>query len=235
MTSVAVRETPPEVGAIVVDALSRKYERRWAVRRVSFAVPKGAVWALAGDNGAGKSTLLRVLAGMQRPSEGRITILAEPVVSPLPAELRRRVAYLGHQVFVYPDLSGSENIRFFMRLYERPERHGDLEAAVASILNRVGLAEAADASVRTYSRGMVQRLALGRLLAQAADVWLLDEPTTGLDIKGIVMLRGLLADLRARGGTALLATHDLPAFDDDFDHILRLRDGRTINESAGRA
>ena len=212
--------------AIRVDEVSRRYDRRWALRRLSFVVPPGACWGLAGDNGAGKSTLLRLLAGIQRPTEGALIINDHPVTSPLSLALRRSVGYLGHHVFVYPDLSGVENIRFFLGLYEQPLTGAARDARATAILQRVGLAHAADASVRTYSRGMVQRLALGRLLAQDARVWLLDEPTTGLDANGIEMLRALLAELKAHGGAALVATHDLERFERDFDVILRLRDGR---------
>lgn len=209
---------------LVARELSCRYERRWTLRRVSLSVQRGCLVALVGDNGAGKSTLLRLLAGVQRPAEGGTHIAGLAVSTPLPAPLRSSVAYLGHHVFVYADLTGLENITFFLGLYGGSAGLDQAKAIIA----RVGLEAAGNAQVKTYSRGMVQRLALGRLLAQQADLWLLDEPTTGLDVSGIAMLRGLLRELAERGGAAIVATHDIERFETDFSGRITLRGGRIV-------
>jgi heme exporter protein A len=208
--------------AIAVDGLTRRYERRQALRKVSFALPSGAIHGLAGDNGAGKSTLLKVVAGLLRPTEGMVALHGLPVTSPLAPDLTRRVGYLGHQIFIYAELTGLENLLFFLGLHGFEQS----EARARELLATVGLTAAADQLVRTYSRGMAQRLALGRLLAQEADLWLLDEPTTGLDRAGVDLLRGLLADLAARGGTALVASHELDRFSGLIASTISLRSGR---------
>jgi heme exporter protein A len=229
MTASAPSPTPGL--AIRAVSISCRHERRWTLRKVSFDIAPGRLVGLIGDNGAGKSTLLRLLGGRQRPAEGETFIAGLRVQSPLPAELRRRVAYLGHQVFVYPDLTGLENLRFFLGLYRGPGHEG----LAPGLLEAVGLEGAASAFARTYSRGMLQRLALGRILAQDADVWLLDEPTTGLDQKGIAVLRRLLTELAARGGSALVATHDRERFEDDFAELLVLDGGRLQRDREGGA
>lgn len=199
--------------------LSRRFGRQWAVRHVSATFEAGTVTALVGDNGAGKSTLLSLLAGLLRPDEGHVAIMGVETAGFHAPELRRQIAHLGHAPFIYTDLSGRENIAFFERLYAR--------RAPADLLKRVGLAEAADRPARTYSRGMLQRLALARVVLQDAPIWLLDEPTTGLDVHGLALLRELLATARSAGRTLVAITHDLEALG-PIDQMLRLTRGRTV-------
>jgi heme ABC exporter ATP-binding subunit CcmA len=210
----------PAAPALSARALTRRYDRHQALRKVSFDLAGGGLYGLAGDNGAGKSTLLKVLAGHLRPTEGEVLIHGEAVTPPLSLALRTRVGYLGHALFLYGDLSGRENLAFFLRLFGQPPERAE------ALLATVGLTDAADNLARTYSRGMQQRLALGRLLAQEADVWLLDEPTTGLDRRGLETLRTLLEGLLARGGTALIASHELDRMDGLLAATVRLRAGR---------
>lgn len=207
--------------------LSRRYGRSWALRRVSLSFATGTVTAVLGDNGAGKSTLLQILAGLLRPSEGELVVFDEVQSGFPPRAVRERVAVLLHQPGVYPDLSGRENLRFYARLFGRPADDGTLTALLA----RVGLALASERAVRTYSRGMVQRLALARVLLQDALLWLLDEPTTGLDAHGVALLGELLTDAKARGTTVIAVTHDLPALGPAVDRVVRLSGGRLAPEA----
>lgn len=219
----------PDLAPVLdVEGVSRRFARRWALRRVTFTLAPSAIVVLAGDNGAGKSTLLRIAAGLVKPSEGAVWTFGVPVQSP---SVRSRVGYLGHQTFVYPELSGRENLTFFTRFYGHPANAAETEA----ILARIGLTEAAHRQVGTYSRGMVQRLALGRLLVQRAALWLLDEPTTGLDRAGLALLVDILREHRARAGSVLTATHDLAAFDTIVDRTIRLSDGRLLEPGASDA
>jgi len=211
--------SPPVLAAREV---SRSFGRSWAVRRVTLELEAGMLTALLGDNGAGKSTLLQMLAGLLRPSEGAVEVCGEPFVGFFPAEVRARMGFIGHAPFVYPDLTGSENLAFFAGLYP-----GQGRPPARELLGRVGLALAGDKIVRGYSRGMTQRLALGRLPLQDPPIWLLDEPSTGLDAQGAVLLANLLAEARARGRCIVAVTHDLLALG-KVDLEARLKGGRLV-------
>ncbi|WWT13467.1 heme ABC exporter ATP-binding protein CcmA [Pararoseomonas sp. SCSIO 73927] len=164
---------------------------------LSFSAAPGDALLLLGPNGAGKSTLLRALAGLLRPAEGQVTWEGENVASD-PAAHGARTRYLGHQDAIKPAVTPMEDLRFWSRL-----RGGDPEAALAA----VGLSPLAALPCRTLSAGQRRRLALARLTLGDAPLWLLDEPTLGLDAASVERLGGLLAAHRARGGIVLAATH----------------------------
>jgi heme exporter protein A len=158
--------------------------------------------ALFGSNGAGKTTLLRVLAGLLRPSSGRIELLGIPL--PGSPELRRRIGVVAHDSFLYPDLSASENLRYYARLY------GVSDATrIAELLANFGLEAVAHRTVRTYSRGMLQRLSLARAILHGPELLLLDEPFAGLDPAVSALLEQTLRSLHARGATIIFSRHDL--------------------------
>lgn len=203
--------------------VSRSFGRSWAVRRVTIELTGASLTALVGDNGAGKSTLLQMFAGLVRPVEGSIEVFGESFNGFLPSDIRCRMGFVGHAPFVYPDLTGNENLAFFGKLYGVTRSVADDRALLA----RVGLADAGEKLVRTYSRGMTQRLALARMLLQDPDIWLLDEPSTGLDAQGMQLLVGLLAEARARGRCVVAVTHDLAALG-VVDREVRLRAGRLV-------
>lgn len=202
--------------------LSRSFGRSWAVRRVSVEMHAGTLTALTGDNGAGKSTLLGLLAGLLRPSEGQVAVFGEAFSGFFPADIRERVGFLGHLPFVYPDLSGRENLAFFRGLYRVDPAKAATDDA---LLAEVGLTDASHRLARTYSRGMTQRLALARMLLQDAPIWLLDEPSTGLDAAGQALLSRVLAEAKARGRCVVAVTHDLAPLG-QIDREVRLRGGR---------
>ncbi|HEX2104746.1 MAG TPA: ABC transporter ATP-binding protein, partial [Solirubrobacteraceae bacterium] len=163
---------PP--AAIELDGLTRRYGERVALEGVTLAVPAGATLVVFGPNGAGKSTLLRVLATLLRPHGGAVRILGRA----LPADgwaVRGRIGLLAHEPLLYRDLSGRENLRFHARL------HGVSFDRVDALLDQVGLRVRAGDRVHTYSRGMVQRLAVCRAVLHDPAVLLLDEPRANLD------------------------------------------------------
>jgi heme exporter protein A len=170
---------------------------RLVFRDLGFEVATGGALVLAGPNGSGKSTLLRVLAGLIRPAAGRLLWDGADLRGDLPAHAER-VAYLGHLDAVKPGLTAAENLRFHARLAGRQET----EALAA-----VSLADLADLPARMLSAGQKRRLALGRLLLSEASLWLLDEPTVGLDTASIDRFGALLAAHRGRGGMVVAATH----------------------------
>jgi heme exporter protein A len=171
---------------------------------VDLTVESGETLALLGPNGAGKTTLLRVLALLLRPGGGHLSVFGVPAPAAPPA-LRRRIGYLGHESLCYPDLSGVENLAFYARLFAVAAP----AARVAELLAWAGLEAVARRPVRTYSRGMGQRLGLARALLHAPDLLLLDEPFSGLDPQAVLALQERLAELRAAGCAVVLTTHDL--------------------------
>ncbi len=198
--ALALPENAPARGLRLVD-VSKRLGGRWALARVSFAVPAGTALLLTGENGAGKTTLLKLLATLTKPTYGSIEVLGEPA-APLPG-LRRRIGLLTHQTYLYDAQSGRENLTFVARCLSRPP------AEVQAVLERVGLTQSAERPVATYSAGMKRRLTLAALLLKQPELVLLDEPWTQLDRDGGELLDGIIGELRARGATLVIATHDL--------------------------
>ncbi|WP_428532988.1 heme ABC exporter ATP-binding protein CcmA [Rhodopila sp.] len=163
----------------------------------SFSVAAGGALVLTGPNGSGKSTLLRLLAGLIRPAAGRLVWDGADAFADV-AEHGRRVAYVGHQDAVKPGLTVAENLRFSASVSGR---------SIGAALSAVGLQTLSELPARMLSAGQRRRLALSRLLLSAAPLWLLDEPSLGLDRAAIERLGGLLATHRAGGGVVVAATH----------------------------
>lgn len=164
---------------------------------LSFALAPSAALLLTGANGAGKSTLLRILSGLLRPAEGAVLWRGEDIADDLPAHARR-LRYLAHLDALKPALSVAENLAFFAAL------NG---GAVGPALEAVGLGDLAELPARVLSSGQKRRLALARLALAPAALWLLDEPTTGLDTASVERLGRMLATHRAGGGIVIAATH----------------------------
>jgi heme exporter protein A len=189
---------------IRVRGLVKRFGPRFALRGVDLEVGKGECVALVGPNGAGKTTLLRILATLSRPTEGSAHVDGLDLAQDANA-LRRRVGFLSHQPLLYDDLSAEENLRFYGRMYEVT----DLGARVTAMLDQVGLVHARHDLVRTYSRGMKQRLSIARALLHDPPVLLLDEPYTGLDRQAAGMLDQILREVGIDSRTILLTTHNV--------------------------
>ncbi|NGM22820.1 heme ABC exporter ATP-binding protein CcmA [Roseomonas stagni] len=164
---------------------------------LSFTLPPGGALLLVGANGAGKSSLLRLLAGLVPLAEGELLWQGQDALADRVAHAAR-LRYLSHQDALKPSLSARENLSFFARLWG-----GDTEAA----LDSVGLSDLAELPARVLSSGQKRRLALARLALAPAPLWLLDEPTVGLDAASVDRLGVLLAKHRAAGGAVMAATH----------------------------
>ena len=193
-----------------------------AVEDLDLEIPRGQFVLLLGPNGAGKSTFLRLCATLIRPSGGGLHLLGSPLSGAALPGLRRRIGLLSHQSFLYDHLTAAENLLFYGRLFGLPRPADEARAALAT----VGLLRRADDLVRTYSRGMLQRLAIARALLHKPDLVLLDEPFTGLDRDSSDSLRERLAVLRSTGRTCLIATHDFAAVAGLADRVIILADGR---------
>ena len=203
--------------------VSRHYGRRRALNRVSLTCGAGEIVAVLGPNGAGKSTLLSIAATLVEPSSGEVLYGAQRSRQ-AGAALRGRIGLLGHDLYLYPELSASENLSFFARLY----RLADIHARVDAALRRAELQERAGDVVSGFSRGMRQRLALERALLHDPRLVLLDEPFTGLDDSATAALRARLAGLKQAGAIVLVTTHDLETIEGLADRAVLLRNGRLV-------
>jgi heme exporter protein A len=175
-----------------------------AVDGVDISLPPGGFLTVFGPNGAGKTSLLKLLAGSMRATRGEVLVGGRRL-EPGSTAGRERIGVLSHQTFLYGHLTARENLRLFGALYAV----SDLEARVAERLREVGLFERADDAVKTFSRGMRQRIGLARTLLHDPDVVLLDEPYTGLDVHASAVLRRVLEALRDGERTVVLVTHNL--------------------------
>jgi heme ABC exporter ATP-binding subunit CcmA len=209
---------------LTVDDVSRHFGRRRAVSRISFQASRGTVLGLLGPNGAGKSTLLALLATLLRPSSGQIRYGAHDAADQA-AALRGAIGVLGHDLFLYPELTAHENLEFFAALYGVDAPHD----AASRALNQAGLADRGDDPVSSFSRGMRQRVALERALIHGPRLLLLDEPFTGLDDASTAALAGRLVSLKQGGAIVIVATHDLDLADGLFDRAVFLREGRMLD------
>jgi heme exporter protein A len=203
--------------AIELAGLTRRYGERVALQDVTLTVPTGATLVVFGPNGAGKSTLLRVLATLLRPHAGTVQVLGRA----LPDEgwaVRGRIGLLGHAPLLYRDLSGRENLAYHARL------HGVALERGWELLERVGLTARADDKVHTYSRGMVQRLAVCRAVLHDPEVLLLDEPRANLDPAAAELVEPLIG--ASSGRTRIVTSHDPAGGLAEADVALGLRAGR---------
>ncbi len=214
---------------VCAEGLERGFGSVRVLAGVDLTVQAGETVALFGPNGAGKTTLLRVLALLLRPSGGRLRLFGTDV-RVAPPGLRRRVGYVGHESLCYPDLTAAENLDFYARLFAVP----DPAARVAELIAWAGLEAAARRPVRTYSRGMAQRLALARALLHAPDLLLLDEPYSGLDPQAVEALQERLAALRLAGHSIVLTTHDIERAAPVATRLAILHHGRIAWAHEGR-
>jgi heme exporter protein A len=184
--------------------LVKSFGPRSALAGVDLSVQEGEFLTLVGPNGAGKTTLLRVLATLTRPTSGTVRIAG---LDPARAgdRARRRIGFLSHRTLLYDDLTAAQNLRFYARMYDL---QGDTER-IRYLTERVGLTARRHDLVRTFSRGMQQRLAVARAVLHQPQVLLLDEPYTGLDPNAAQVLSDLLAELAGEGCIVLLTTHNL--------------------------
>jgi heme exporter protein A len=207
--------------AIELADVGRAYGERVALAGVTLELEAGKTLAVFGANGAGKTTLLRILATLLRPHRGAVRVLGRE----LPREgwaVRGRVGFLGHEPLLYRDLTARENLRFHARL------HRVEFARIDTLLEAVGLERRGDEPVHTFSRGMVQRLAVCRAVLHEPELLLLDEPLAGLDPGAAAAVAPLLA-----GGTRVLISHDVEHGLEEADLVLGLRGGRPVLLGSG--
>jgi ABC-2 type transport system ATP-binding protein len=207
---------------IEVNNLTKRYDGTTVVHGISFSVAKGEIFGLLGPNGAGKTTTILMLLGLSDISDGTARVLGhDPAREPL--EVKRRVGYLPDQVGFYDNLTAAENLRYTARLMglDRVER----EARIKDSLEHVGLTDVADKRVRTFSRGMRQRLGLAEILIKDAQIAILDEPTSGLDPQATVELLEIIRGLKQKGVSMLLSSHLLDRVQSVCDRVALFNHG----------
>jgi heme exporter protein A len=184
--------------------LKKAFGLRLVLRGVDLDLAPGEFVALMGPNGAGKTTLMRILATLSRPSAGLVRVAGYPLPAGA-AEVRQRLGVVSHHTLLYGDLTAEENLVFYSRLYALT----NATARIGTVLEQVGLARRRRDLVRTFSRGMQQRLAIARAVLPDPAVVLFDEPYTGLDPDASLMLDDVLRSIALAGRTVLISTHDL--------------------------
>ena len=189
---------------IEVKNLIKRFGHKQVLRNLNFQVKQGEFVAILGPNGAGKTTFLRILSSLSKPTYGSVWISGFLLPGEA-AAVRLKLGVVSHQPLLYGDLSAEENLKFYSRLYgmgKSPER-------ISEILQLIGLEKRRKDLVRTFSRGMQQRLAIGRAIFHDPEVLLLDEPHTGLDQDASITLDEILKQVATRGRTVVMTSHDL--------------------------
>ena len=210
---------PSQPPTVAVNAVTKRFGSRIAVRSLDFSLESGACLALFGPNGAGKTTLLRLMAGLLRPTAGEVRIRGVNVRGDSAA--RARVGLISHASMLYGPLTARENVEFFARLYGLP----DAGEAALRALETLGVRDRADVVVRTLSRGLQQRVSIARAIVHDPEILLLDEPYSGLDESGAASLTIALRSLRARGATLVIVTHNVGEGLALATHAAIMRDG----------
>lgn len=189
---------------IVVQNLVKRFGLKSVLKGLDFYAEAGEFVGLLGPNGAGKTTLLRILASLSRPTLGLVKVAGYRLPQQA-AGVRANLGVLSHQTLLYGNLSGEENLQFFGKVYNVE----NLEARIIEVLELVNLAKRRRDLVRTYSRGMAQRLAIARAMIHNPRILLLDEPYTGLDQDASLILDRILKQIAAQGRTVVMTSHDL--------------------------
>lgn len=208
--------------AIEVNKLAKTFGTRKAVDKVSFELPQGAFLSVFGPNGAGKTTLLRVLSTLARPTAGQAKLMSIDIKED-PDAARAHIGLISHNAMLYPDLTAEQNLLFFAQLYgvANPQERVDY------MLRAVELSHRRHDAVRTFSRGMTQRLSIARALIHDPGVVFLDEPYSGLDPHAVEVFDELIASQR-EGRTFLMVSHDLAKGFDMCTHVLMLARGKVV-------
>jgi ABC-2 type transport system ATP-binding protein len=206
-------------------ALRKRFGANLAVADLSLSIGRGEVFGFLGPNGAGKTTSLKLLLGLVEPSGGSGRVLGEPLGE---RRARARIGFLPEHFRFHDCLRGRELLRMHGRLHGL--RGARLETRIDGLLDRVSLREAADRPLRTYSKGMLQRVGLAQALINSPELVFLDEPTSGLDPLGRVLVRDIIDELRAGGTTVFLNSHLLGEVEATCDRVVFVKRGAVVHE-----
>lgn len=217
----------PENWAIEVKGVTRRFGKNLVLRGIDLGVREGEFLSIFGPNGAGKTTLIKVLATILKPSAGSIRI-AGLDFRDSSVKIRHKIGLVGHQTFLYDELTAYENLKFYGKMYNIP----DLEERIRDLISRIGLESRLHDRVGILSRGMQQRLSIARAMIHDPSVILLDEPETGLDQYAGEMLVEVLDALNLGNRTAVMTTHNLQRGLEIGNHIAILAKGKIAFEES---
>ena len=207
-----------------LEQVSKLFGSFAALRQVTVDLEPGRCYVLIGENGAGKSTLLRILAGLLRPTHGKVTVFGGQE----PLDARARIGYMSHAPMLYDELTAQENLRYFANLYP-----GRACLSPAEVLRQVGLDPDLPRTLGQYSQGMRQRTSLARVLLPVPELLLLDEPFSNMDVESVQQMVALLAGFRQSNRMIVITTHQREAAAPIADWVLRLQAGRVASFEPG--
>jgi len=214
--------------ALKIHDLGKSYGQGWlqtveAVRGLNLEIRRGEIWALAGPNGAGKTTTLHCVLGLLKPDRGSVRVLGK---NPADPESRRSLGFQSEMFFSYPYRRAEDALRFYGQLSGL--KGVDLERRVDRVLDRLGLEGVRHQWLRTFSKGMMQRVGLAQSLLHDPELIVWDEPSTGLDPEGRRLVADLASEFRKEGRTVLLSTHILSDIEKVCDHVAILGQGQML-------
>jgi heme exporter protein A len=212
---------------INVEHVSKYFGDKQALRDISFNIQQGDYVALIGINGAGKTTLIRILSTLTKATSGHVTINGISTKKD-PQSVRKQIGIVSHYTFLYDELSAEENLKFYAKMYLVENARQRID----DLLDQVNLSSRRYDLVRTFSRGMQQRLALARAILHQPKILLLDEPFSGLDVNASEMLNGLLEHFIQKDSTVLITTHDINFARSTAHRILAIKDGIIVADAA---
>jgi heme exporter protein A len=212
--------------ALKVENLTKKYGRRQVLTGISFTIPTGIFLTLIGPNGVGKTTLIKILCSITRPTNGSV-FLNGLSIEKNGRKARKEIGVLSHNTFLYKDLTAAENLRFYGKIYGL----SDIDNKIDEALTMVELDFRKNDRVKTFSRGMEQRLGIARALLHNPSIIFLDEPYSGLDPHAAEILDKIIEVLKVQGKTFLMTTHDLDKALEFSDRVIALTSkGIALNE-----
>lgn len=215
--------------AIKINNLTKRYSGLWsqqpvdAVKNLNLEVHRGEIFGFLGPNGAGKTTTIKVLLGIIYPTSGEAYVLGRPAGDP---QNHYKISYLPENPYFYDYMTGREILHFYARLFGIPEP--ERSKRVDALLDRVGLSRAANQPLRTYSKGMLQRIGLAQCLINDPELLILDEPTAGLDPIAHIDIRDLILELRSQGKTLFISSHQLSDVEIVCDRVAILNRGELV-------
>jgi ABC-type multidrug transport system ATPase subunit len=221
------QSNPDALPAVVADGVVKQFGRFAALRGVSARFASRRLYVILGDNGAGKTTLLRTVAGLAQPTRGTISILGTTSVR----SVCNQIGYMAHPSLLYDEMSGMENLRYFAGLYGI-EEGGIANDRCREVIAAVKLDPELERPVGQYSQGMRQRMSLARALLNDPKLLLLDEPFSNVDSRSAQEMAVLLAQMRDRGKTLFVVTHQPALLEDIADEFVRMDAGKIVNRHA---
>ncbi|MDP2766590.1 MAG: ABC transporter ATP-binding protein [Candidatus Methanoperedens sp.] len=210
---------------ISIENLSKAFGTNIVLRNINLRIEKGEFLTIFGPNGAGKTTLIKIMSTLVRPTSGKVVIDGIDIKEN-PIEIRKKIGVISHETYLYHELTATENLRFFGRMYNVPQ----LEKRIDELIKLVGLSFRKNDRVRTFSRGMKQRLSIARALIHDPPILFLDEPYTGLDQHASATFDRILGGMNAHDKTRVLISHDIERGIAMCDRAIILTNGHIAHE-----